>query len=98
MADNFFLRLRGLIGRDPKSFGPLLIVPCSDIHTFMMADAIDVLYLDKDYKVVKIAPNLVPGKVFAPVKHARSVVELPVGSAAGLEIKENDQLEVIKNG
>ena len=94
VADSFFLRLRGLIGRDPKSFGPLLITPCSDIHTFFMSAAIDVIYLDKKDKVIKVACNLAPNKVFGPVKHARKVLELPAGDADRLMIQENEQWEV----
>ena len=98
VADSFFLRLRGLIGRDPKSFGPLLITPCSDIHTFFMSDAIDVIYLDKSNRVLKVAHNLIPGKVFAPVKHARSVLELPAGYADKLKIQEQEVWKVKING
>ena len=98
VADSFFLRLRGLIGRDPKSFGPLLIMPCSDIHTFFMSDAIDVVYLDKSNRVLKVARNLMPGKVFAPVKHARSVLELPAGYADKWNIQEHEIWKVNIHG
>ena len=98
VADSFFLRLRGLIGRDPKSFGPLLITPCSDIHTFFMSDAIDVVYLDKGNKVLKVARNLMPGKVFAPVKHARSVLEIPAGYADKWNIQEHEVWKVNIHG
>lgn len=95
VADSFFLRLRGLLGRDPKSFGPLLIVPCSDIHTFFMSDTIDVVYLDKNDRVIKVDKSIAPGKACAPVRHARKVCELPTGFADELKIVSSEQWEVI---
>ena len=53
IADQFLLRLRGLIRRDFSRFDALLIQPCSEIHTMFMAYPIDVLFINKTGKVMK---------------------------------------------
>ncbi|MCQ2405984.1 MAG: DUF192 domain-containing protein [Oscillospiraceae bacterium] len=95
VADSYFLRLRGLIGRDVGTFGGLLIKPCNDIHTFFMSSGIDVIYTDKDYNVLKVTEALAPGKICSPVKGARRVIELPENSARNLGIREGQKLEVV---
>ena len=52
-ADNFFTRLRGLMGvRDLPQGDGLLITPANQIHTHFMAIPIDVVYLDKEDRVM----------------------------------------------
>ena len=93
VADNYFLRLRGLIGHSAKEIGGLLIKPCNQIHTCFMSEDIDVVYLSKDNVVVKI-DTAVPNSKFCPmVKKARYVLELPAEKANELNISINDKLE-----
>ena len=92
-ADNYFLRLRGLIGRDVETLGGLWIRPCSQIHTCFMSCAIDVVYLSKDRSILRIDPSLAPGHFFPAVRHARSVLELPAGAAGRHGLQPGDRLE-----
>lgn len=94
IADNFFLRLRGLIGRNPEEMEALLIKPCSQIHTFMMSAPIDVVYLDKHGKVLKVEKNIPPSKCQKSVKYAKAVVEFPAFRAEQLNIQPEDYLTV----
>ena len=81
LADRFFLRLRGLIGRDPDALGGLYIKPCGQIHTFFMSVSIDVVYLDRNGIVLQV-DGAVPVSVCRPaVRGARRVLELPAGRA-----------------
>ena len=93
IADNFFLRFRGLIGRNPSEIGALWIEPCSQVHTFMMSAPIDVVYVDRDGKVLKTDRNIPKSKCLKKVKNSRSVVEFPAGDAEKLGINEGDVLE-----
>ena len=78
LADSFFSRAKGLLGRSslPPQSG-LLIRPCNSIHTFFMQFAIDVLFLDGQGQVLKIQRNLVPWRLVWPVWRAVQVLELP---------------------
>lgn len=92
-ADSYFLRLRGLIGRDVAALGGLWIRPCNQIHTCFMSCAIDVVYLSKDLQILQISPSLVPGRFFRAVRRARSVLELPAGAAANYGLQPGNRLE-----
>ena len=68
----------------------LWIEPCSQIHTFMMSAPIDVVYLDRDGKVLKIEKNIPPSKCQKSVKHSRAVVEFPAYQTEKLNINVDD--------
>lgn len=80
IADTFTKRLLGYMFRSKPHYESILIKPCSSIHTFFMKFNIDVLFIDKDMKVVKKLEALKPGKIIAPVKGAAMVIEAPEGS------------------
>jgi uncharacterized membrane protein (UPF0127 family) len=69
----------------------LLIDPCSSVHTFFMRFPIDVLFLDKEGRVVKIAAGLKPYRA-ALGKGCKRVLEMAAGGAAGAGVQVGDQL------
>ena len=85
MADSFATRFRGLMLR-PRDFLPmgtgLLIAPCNSIHMMFMRFTIDVVYIDKNYKVLKQVPNVRPWLGLSACWHKNiwATLELPVGS------------------
>lgn len=80
VADTFFSRLKGLLGTEELPPGEAMwIRPCGSVHSFGMKFPIDVLFLDRDMRVVAMAKGLRPGRVSAPQVKAYSVLELPVG-------------------
>jgi uncharacterized protein len=80
-ARTFGRRLRGLLFTKLLPSGSCLhIEPCRSVHTFFMQYAIDIVYLDKQHRVVGVEECLLPGRVGAVFKGAASVVELPAGS------------------
>lgn len=97
VADSYFLRLRGLIGRDPAEIGGLWIVPCNQIHTCFMSCAIDVIYLDRDNRVLRVEEAVPKGKLFPPVHGGKTVLELPSCSAVALGIVAGDTLKIEKS-
>ncbi|WP_129128313.1 DUF192 domain-containing protein [Geomonas oryzae] len=80
VADTFFSRLKGLLGREELPSGEAMwIRPCRSVHSFGMKFPIDVVFLDRDMRVVAMTKGLRPGRVSAPPVKACSVLELPVG-------------------
>src|SRR5258708_3763044 len=56
VADHGAKRRKGLLGRERLSAGEgLWIVPCEAVHTFGMQFPIDLVYLDRDMRVKKVA-------------------------------------------
>jgi uncharacterized protein len=90
MPKGAFARMRGLLGRDGLEPGTgMLIDAAPSVHMFFMRFPIDVVFLDRDRKVVGIRRDLRPWRV-AGARRAVAALELPVGAANG--IKEGDVL------
>jgi uncharacterized membrane protein (UPF0127 family) len=96
LADRPWTRLLGLLGR--KGLEPnegLLLRPVNAIHTLFMRFAIDVVFLDRDYVVVKVVENVRPWR-FAAARRAKAVLELPTGSAAR-RLRVGETLVIVPN-
>ncbi|MEW5738626.1 MAG: DUF192 domain-containing protein [Myxococcota bacterium] len=92
-ADSFLSRFKGLMGVAALPLGEgLQIEPCTSIHTFFMRIPIDALFLDKDLTVVDICHALPPWRVSRVYFGARSVLELPAGTAAASQTQPGDRL------
>lgn len=92
IADGPWTRLRGLLGRRhlPRDRG-MLIRPCASVHTWFMRFPIDVVFLDRDDRVVSIADNLAPFRA-AACWRGRSALELAAGSVAQARLQIGDRL------
>lgn len=74
-------RLKGLLGRKSLECGEgLWIVPCESVHTFWMRFPIDVIYLDRKHRVLKVRSAVRPWRMSACLR-AHSVIELAAGTA-----------------
>ena len=97
MADRPLARMRGLLGRSelPRGEG-LLLTPAPSIHTAFMRFEIDMLFLDRELHVLRIAPRLRPWRAAAK-RRARSVLELACGEAERLGVQVGDQLAILES-
>jgi uncharacterized protein len=92
IADNFFTRLRGLLGREHLRRGEgMLIRPTRSIHTIGMQFPIDVVYLDRELSVLKVKRRLRCWRA-SVCWRARSALELPAGECERLGISVGDRL------
>jgi len=80
IADSFIKRLFGYMFRSKPHHEAIMLKPCNSIHTFFMKFNIDVLFLDKQMKVIKKIENLKPGQVVMKVRGAKIVIESKVGA------------------
>ena len=95
-ANNPISRFFGLLNKKTIVDGEgVFLTPCNSIHMFFMKFPLDVVFLDRKYKVVKIMEDLKPWKISPVVFKAQSVLELPVGSIKKYQIAENDVLEIM---
>jgi uncharacterized protein len=85
VADRPLARMRGLLGRTelPRGEG-ILLRPCGSIHTFFMRFPIDVVFVDREGKVVGVERDLKPWRT-ARRRGAKAVLELTAGAAAGID-------------
>jgi uncharacterized membrane protein (UPF0127 family) len=96
IADTSAKRRTGLLKHTGLAPGEgLWIAPTEAVHTFGMKFPIDVLFLDKKRKVLKIRTAM-PRSRMSICLRAHSVLELPSGTAAALGTVVGDQLEFEK--
>lgn len=94
-AHTHWTRLKGLLGTKSLEDGHgLWIKPCNQVHMFFMKYAIDVVFIDKDNRVVRLVEGLAPGKISPKVREAQSVIELPVGTIARAGLAEGASLAI----
>jgi uncharacterized protein len=88
-------RKKGLLGRDRLEPGTgLVIAPCGGVHTFFMRFSIDVVFVARDGRVVKVSPAVKPWRL-ALALSAFCVIELPAGIAAEGLTRAGDRLELL---
>ncbi len=74
-------RMIGLMFKENlEGYDGLLIRPCNSIHTFFMKMSIDALFLDKNYKVVKVFYDLRPWRITGMYFKAHQVLEMKAGT------------------
>jgi len=72
----------------------LWLRPCQGVHSFWMFYAIDVIFLDRELRTVKLVAGLRPFSLTMPRSDAWSVLEVEAGTIAGFGLKVGDQLRV----
>ncbi|TYZ29256.1 DUF192 domain-containing protein [Selenomonas caprae] len=88
IADSFWQRFLGLMGRKKLARGTgLLLAPCNSIHMCFMRFSIDAVYIDKEYRVLKVVRDLRPWIGISWCPKAWAVIEMNAGEVAryGLE-------------
>jgi len=96
VADTSAKRRTGLLKHTGLEPGEgLWIVPCEGVHTFAMKFTIDVLFLSKKHKVMKIRPNMKKRRIALSLM-AHSVLELPAGTLDRTGTQKGDQLQLEK--
>ena len=96
IADTGATRRRGLLKHTKLDRGEgLWIAPCEGVHTFGMKFPIDVVFLSRNKKILKIRPNMVRGRIALNLR-AHSVLELPAGTLEATGTSAGDELEFEK--
>ncbi|MBR4508900.1 MAG: DUF192 domain-containing protein [Elusimicrobiaceae bacterium] len=89
MKDSYLGRLIGLLGKKGLKKGQgIVLKPCSQIHTCFMRFAIDVVFISKDLKVLKIIKNMGAWH-FSPIV-LKSLYTLEVAAGAIKDLNEGD--------
>ncbi len=85
-------RRKGLLGRDSLDEGTaMLIAPSNAVHTFFMRFRIDVAFLAKDGRVLKVRHAL-PGRRVTAALRAYAVAEMPEGTLLRADVRPGDTL------
>jgi uncharacterized protein len=99
VAETSWSRMVGLLGKCSLESGTgLLIIPSQAIHTVAMRFPIDVVFVDRKWRVVHVRPEMVPYRVTGLHWKADFVLELPVGVIAQTSTAVGDQLALGDGG
>ncbi|MGW3325190.1 DUF192 domain-containing protein [Streptomyces virginiae] len=96
VAASYGARTRGLLGRDGID-GAMLLTPAASVHTFRMRFAIDVAYLDREFRVLAVV-TMAPGRLGLPRLRSRHVLESAAGAMAGWGLRAGSTVEVAVAG
>ena len=95
VAEGFFGRLSGLMFRSPAYLqGGLMFNNTNMVHTFWMRFSIDLVFIDNEYRIVKLMPGIKPWRA-ARSAHANHVIEMHHGEIFRLGIKVGDKIKSI---
>ena len=97
VADTYFLRLVGLLGKTKGWARPgrgLRIVPSRGVHTIGMLFPIDLVFLDQQKLVVHLEEHVRPFSISKVSFKASSVLELPPHTIFRTGTRVGDRLEI----
>ena len=91
-------RRRGLLGRMRLDANEaLILVPCAAIHTMFMRFPIDVIFVNREGRAVRIVSRMRPWRI-AVCTTARGVIELAAGTVERRDIRVGDIVRLVKVG
>jgi uncharacterized membrane protein (UPF0127 family) len=92
-------RMRGLLGRASLPPGQGLLMPHTpSVHMFFMRFPIDVVFLDREQRITRIAHDLRPWRIASGGRGAKSALELSAGAAAEAALAPGAKLVVTDDG
>ncbi len=95
VAASVWARMKGLLGHRPLKPGEGLLIPGEKaIHTFGMSFPIDVLFLDRQGRVVHLHHTMVPLRASPFVFRAANVLEMPAGTLKQTGTQVGDEIEL----
>lgn len=92
ICESFIDRNLGLLRKsNPRN---LMFKTRFGIHTFFLKEAIDVVILDKDLKIVKLKPTLKPFSLFFWNPKYDQIIELKAGTSNLFKFKIGTKLKI----
>jgi uncharacterized membrane protein (UPF0127 family) len=92
-ANTMFSRMKGLMFSKEMIGDGIILDPGNSIHNCFVRFPIDVIFLNNDFKIIKIIRSFKPWRFSWIYFKATKVLELPQGKIPK-DVKEGDYLEV----
>ena len=93
VADSFYDRLVGLMGRRDLSGERMLFPKCRSVHTCFMLVPIDLVFIDVGRTVVRTFESVKPWRFVSGGPQSHGVVEFPAGWIRRHDIEIGDIVE-----
>lgn len=95
-AETLISKTLGVIGW--KDFGKsngMILTETNSIHTFFVRFTLDLVFLDKEMKIIRLVKNLKPFSISPIVWRAKHVLEMPAGSIEKYNLAEKDKINLL---
>lgn len=94
-AHSLASQARGLLGRASLSREEgLWLEPCNGVHTIGMRFSIDVVYLNREGRALRVREGVAPYRICPPVRSARVMLELSAGAAQSCGIQTGKRYHI----
>jgi len=94
VPQTFFQRAKGLLGKKYISQDEAIFFSdCSSIHMFGMQISLDIVFLDREFRIVKMVENLKPWRL-AWCNKAQHTLEMASGSVSKHGFSMDDKLRI----
>ena len=94
LADNYWTRFMGLMGRRELGAGAgLVLKPGGGIHMWFMRIPLDVIHVDKHDRVTHVLRGIKPWRMGPLFVGGKLAIELPVGAASQTQVKDEILIE-----
>ena len=87
-------RNKGLLGRTGLEDEALVIAPCNAVHTFFMKFTIDVVFTNREGRIVRVVPAVAPWRITGAWR-GFATIELAAGTAARTGTLVGHRLEIV---
>jgi uncharacterized membrane protein (UPF0127 family) len=95
VAETSLSRMVGLLRKQALEPGTgLIIFPSQAVHTVGMRFPIDVVFIDRQWRVTGMHPEMAPFRLTRVHWKAKCVLELPIGMISRSETSVGDQLAI----
>jgi uncharacterized membrane protein (UPF0127 family) len=94
VADNFWTRLSGYMFRKQPHVSGILFEPANAMQTTFMFFNLDIVFLTKENKVIKVLRGVKPWRHTWFYPNTRKALEVPSGSLPS-DLREGNVLEII---
>ena len=93
LALRFDRRFLGYMGKPaPPTGHALYLAPCRSIHTFFMRFPLDLIFVDRELRIVRLVRNLPPWRIARGGRLTFGVIEIPVESDLTSGLHPGDKL------
>ncbi len=97
IADTFLSRMAGLLNRKSLPKGEALVITqCKSIHMFFMRFSIDVIFVDKNDRVVGLVQRIKPFQMSPVFFKSRYAIEVSEGVIEQTGTSIDDKVEIKK--
>ena len=94
LADNYWTRFKGLMGRRELPTGTgLVLKPGGGIHMWFMRIPLDVIHVDKRDRVTHVLRGIKPWRFGPLFVGGKLAIELPIGAADETQVGDRVDLE-----